>query len=85
MYYCELPEEKNIIRTHSGVRVVGKFVAAANFIPSGLRYQCTTIVKSDEHGQIWWVKNRYTCAPPMPLTDKEKDQLLLQILKSEIW
>ena len=85
MYYCEFLEDKTLIRTVKQNRVVGKYlIVNQNVLPFQIRYKAKTIVKVNANGDMVWYKHRNKI-DLTALTEKEQQELMLQILKSETW
>lgn len=78
-YYCELMFDKNIIRIMAGSRVVGRYViVTGKHIPIGLTYSAKNI-----NDGMQWFKHREK--ENSVLTEEEQQEVMLQILKSEVW
>jgi hypothetical protein len=86
-FYCELPNDKNIIRTPTGTRIAGRYVIVNSFfLPSYIKYVAVRII----HRQLKVDPNIYTWAKNIEhtgkeLTQEEQRHLVFQILKSETW
>jgi hypothetical protein len=83
-YYCELPNDKNIIRTMNGPRVVGRYViVTSSIIPVGLTFASKNIVGDNSDHVMQWYKHREKA--DLTLSKEEREALTFQILKSETW
>ena len=84
MYYCEFPEDKNLILYFGVDRVVGKYlIVLQDELPMRMNYMAKAIVTVTDTGVMLWYKhpdNKYSI-----LTKEEQQELMLQILKSETW
>ena len=85
MYYCEFLEDKTLIRTVKQNRVVGKYlIVNQNVLPFQISYKAEVIVRVVANGDMLWYKQRNKISLTA-LTEKEQQELMLQILKSETW
>jgi hypothetical protein len=87
-FYCELPNDKNIIRTPTGTRIAGRYVIVNSFfLPSHIKYVAARIIhrhlKVDPNIYTWTKNGEHTAG--RELTQEEQKELVFQILKSETW
>lgn len=85
MYYCEFPNEVNYFYTASWQRTVGRYVIINDVnIPVVIATRAVTIVRSLPSGYFYWFKRPQQTVPKV-LTNDDEQQLMVQVLKSEVW
>jgi hypothetical protein len=84
-YYCDMGPDGAEIRSFTKSKIVGQYVICrGKILPSHLAYKAYTIATLDTDSNLIWFKHRDRSEMAL-LTEEEQKELMLQILKSEIW
>jgi hypothetical protein len=85
MFYCDMgPDGAEIHSTYKS-RTVGQYVIVDSaMMPGQLSFRAHSIVSLTANGNPIWYKHREKESLAL-LTEEEKKQLTMQIMKSETW
>jgi hypothetical protein len=85
MFYCDMGPESAEIRSFTKSRSVGQYVIVdSEMIHAQLSHRAHSIVSLTANGNPIWYKHRERDTLAL-LTEEEKKQLTMQIMKSETW